>query len=104
MANLLWTVMYDTEYAMTDRPDDLKAGIRSSAILFGQYDRLVIGILQISVILTLYLGGRSFQLHASFNFMLVLTSLLFLYQQWLIKDRLPAACFRAFAHNQWRDF
>jgi 4-hydroxybenzoate polyprenyltransferase len=101
LGNLLWTMAYDTAYAMVDREDDLKVGIKSTAILFGQYDRLAIGVLQLGCLLCLYLAGRAFDLGVYFNVSLVVAALLFLYQQHLIRERRPDACFKAFVHNNW---
>jgi 4-hydroxybenzoate polyprenyltransferase len=101
LGNLLWTMAYDTAYAMVDREDDLKVGIKSSAILFGQYDRLMIGILQLACLLCLYLAGLAFGLGATYNTSLVVAAMLFCYQQYLIRERRPEACFKAFLHNNW---
>jgi len=101
LGNLLWTVAYDTAYAMVDRQDDLKIGIRSSAILFGQYDRLAIGLLQGASLLCLYLAGRAFDLGVYFWASLLVAAGLFAYQHYLIRERLPADCLRAFIHNNW---
>jgi len=101
LGNLLWTVAYDTAYAMVDRQDDLKVGIKSSAILFGRYDRLMIGLLQGSSLLCLYLAGRAFNLGTYFSTSLLAAAGLFAYQHYLIRERLPANCLRAFLHNNW---
>ncbi len=99
--NLLWTVAYDTKYAMVDREDDLTMGMKSTAILFGDSDRLVIGVLQGLSVTALYLAGLRFELGLYFNASLVVAAGLFVYQQRLIKERKPGACFRAFKHNNW---
>ena len=99
--NLLWTVAYDTAYAMVDREDDIKVGIKSSAILFGRYDRLIVGILQSASLLMLYLAGEAFGLGVYYNSSLVIAAVLFGYQHYLIRDRAPDACFKAFLHNNW---
>jgi 4-hydroxybenzoate polyprenyltransferase len=101
LGNLLWTMAYDTAYAMVDRDDDLRIGIKSSAILFGQNDRLIIGILQLACLLCLYLAGRVFGLGYYYNASLVAAAVLFGYQQYLIRARKPDACFKAFLHNNW---
>jgi 4-hydroxybenzoate polyprenyltransferase len=101
LGNLLWTMAYDTAYAMVDREDDLKVGIKSSAILFGQYDRLMIGILQLACLICLYLAGHAFELGPYYNASLVVAAMLFGYQQYLIRERRPDACFKAFLHNNW---
>lgn len=100
-ANLVWTVAYDTEYAMVDRSYDLKAGIKSTAILFGELDRLMIGALQGLTLFGLVLAGQRFEMGAAFFSGLVLAAALLGWQQWLIRDREPAACFRAFLHNNY---
>lgn len=100
-ATLVLTVMYDTEYAMVDRSDDLKIGVKSTAILFGDLDRLAIGVLQILFLLALLLLGLRAKLHPVFFAGLPIVAGLFLYQQRLIADRIPANCFRAFLNNHW---
>ncbi|MBT4518517.1 MAG: 4-hydroxybenzoate octaprenyltransferase [Halieaceae bacterium] len=99
--NLLWTIVYDTEYAMVDRADDLKVGIRSTAILFGDADRMIIGCLQGMCLLAFFLAGQRFGLGTSYTLALVVVIALFGYQQYLIRQRQPAACFKAFKHNNW---
>lgn len=101
IGNLLWTVAYDTQYAMVDREDDLKVGIKSSAILFGRYDLLIIGVLQLAFLACLYLTGQAFGLGPWYNASLVVVSLLFFYHQYLIHERCPEKCFKAFLHNNW---
>jgi 4-hydroxybenzoate polyprenyltransferase len=101
LGNLSWTVAYDTAYAMVDREDDLRIGIKSSAILFGRYDRLVIGLLQLTCLLCLFLAGRAFGLGQYYNLSLVAAALLFGYHQYLLRARNPADCFRVFLHNNW---
>ena len=101
LANLLWTVAYDTMYAMVDRDDDLKIGVKSTAILFGERDRLYIALLQLGTLGLLVLTGWLEQLTASYFISLFLAAALFLYQQWLIRHRQRDACFRAFLNNNW---
>lgn len=98
---VLWTLVYDTFYAMVDREDDLKIGIRSTAILFGESDRAITGVLQALVILSLLLVGQKFHLHWPYFLSLTVAAALFGWQQYVIRDREPAACFRAFLHNHW---
>jgi 4-hydroxybenzoate polyprenyltransferase len=100
-ANLLWTVVYDTQYAMADRADDLKVGIKSTAIMFGEADKVIIGILQGLCLLALYLAGERFDLGLPYQLSLVVVLGLFVYHQYLIRLREPAACFQAFKHNNW---
>ncbi len=104
IANLLWTVTYDTFYAMVDRKDDLKIGVKSTAILFGNNDRIITATLQVMTILSLIMVATRFDLGVYFYGGLGLASLLFWYQQWLIKYRDPQDCFRAFLHNNWVGF
>ena len=101
LGNLWWIVAYDTKYAMVDRDDDIPAGIKSTAILFGRHDRLAIAVLQLLCLLTLYLAGRGFALGTYFNLSLLVSAGLFGYQQYLIRNRERDACFRAFLHNSW---
>lgn len=101
LANVLWTVVYDTEYAMADREDDLKIGVKSTAILFGTADRLIIGLLQLACLILLWLSAAQFALGWWFKAGLVIAGLLFLYHQVLIFQRNPARCFQAFLHNHW---
>ncbi len=101
IANILWTMVYDTQYAMVDREDDLKIGIKSTAILFAEADKFIIGMLQILVVFSLILVAMKAQLHWSFYLGLGIVSALFYYQQKLIKRRQPEACFKAFLNNNW---
>ncbi|WP_240494317.1 4-hydroxybenzoate octaprenyltransferase [Pantoea sp. 1.19] len=99
LANICWTVAYDTQYAMVDRDDDLKIGVKSTAILFGRYDKAIIGLLQLATLLLLVAVGRIHQLGGVFYAGLLLAGGLFIYQQWLIAGRDRDACFRAFMNN-----
>ena len=101
LGNLLWTIAYDTEYAMVDREDDIRIGIKSTAILFSTSDRLMIGVFQSSSLLALYLAGVSFGLDLPYFLSLLVAALLFIYQQHLIRERVARACFRAFLNNNW---
>lgn len=101
LATLLWTVAYDTLYAMVDREDDLKIGVKSTAILFGEADRLIVGILQGSFLLTLWLIGVDLDFGWIYYAGLLLAAILLLWEQWIIRDRKPDHCFRAFLHNHW---
>jgi len=98
---LLWTVAYDTQYAMTDREDDLKIGVKSTAIFFGKFDKLIIGILQILVLISLSLIGFDQKLSLLYQIGVLGMAGFFIYQQYLIKDRDPARCFEAFLNNHW---
>lgn len=98
---ILWPIIYDTMYAMTDRFDDIKVGIKSSAILFGEWDCLIIGFLQIGFIILLISVGYLFQLNWMYDASLFLVAGLFIYQQKLIRKRIPERCFQAFLNNHW---
>ncbi len=99
VANCLWTVAYDTQYAMVDREFDIKIGLKSTAILFGDADKIIIASLQIMFILAMALAGRQFELGVFYFFSLFIAAGLLIYQQYLIRDRLPGPCFEAFLHN-----
>jgi 4-hydroxybenzoate polyprenyltransferase len=99
--NAFWTIAYDTQYAMVDRDDDLKIGIKSTAILFGRYDKLIIGLLQLSTLLMLIMIGQQYQLSAIYFWSVLLVGGLFVYQQYLIKQRQRDPCFRAFLNNNY---
>lgn len=101
VANVFWTVAYDTEYAMVDRADDLKIGIKTSAITFGRFDVLMIMVCYAMFIgLMAYLGYIS-QLAWSYFACLLAASCVAIYHFFLIKNREPAQCFKAFLHNNW---
>jgi len=99
VATVLWAGVYDTEYAMVDRDDDLRVGVQSSAILFGDMDRLMIGAMQAMMLLALVLLGRSLHFDRWYYGGLTVGAGLFLWQQWLIRARDRAACFEAFKNN-----
>ncbi len=101
VATVLWTTAYDTMYGMVDREDDLKIGVKSTAILFGESDRVVIAVLQLLALGALALVGQAASLDGYYYFGLALAAGLVLYQQYLIREREPAACFRAFLNNHW---
>lgn len=99
--NLIWTVAYDTLYAMTDREDDLKIGIKSTAVLFGDADKLAVAGLQLLVVAGLLLLGGQLGLGLSYYLGVAAAGGLFIYQQYLIRHRDPHACFQAFLNNHW---
>ena len=101
ISNLLWTVAYDTEYAMVDREFDLEVGVKSTAILFGSLDRIIIGALQLLTLVGLILTGQRFELGLYYWISLAVAAALFAWQQYRIRKREPAACFKAFLHNNW---
>lgn len=92
---------YDTLYAMVDRDDDLKIGIKSSAILFGKFDKAAVGMLQLVTLLLLLLVGYLSELATVYYWFLLAASALFVYQQWLCKTRERDACFKAFLNNNY---
>jgi 4-hydroxybenzoate polyprenyltransferase len=94
-----WAGAYDTMYAMVDRKDDLRIGVRSTAILFGKADRLIIGLLQASTVGILVLVGHRAHIGPWYQAGLLVAASLALWQQYLIRDRAPDACFRAFRNN-----
>jgi len=101
LANLLWVTVYDTMYAMVDRDDDIRIGVRSTAILFGDSDRHIIAVLQAMTLVSLYLAGRIIGLRYWFDAGLGAAAVFFIYQLWLIRTRERAACFQAFQNNQY---
>lgn len=100
-ANLLWTTAYDTLYAMVDRDDDIEAGARSTAILFGDLDLVATGILHGSALATLALVGQRAELGWPFYAGLGVAALLIAWQLWSSRERERNACFRAFLNNNW---
>ncbi|ENY0897764.1 4-hydroxybenzoate octaprenyltransferase [Enterobacter ludwigii] len=101
LANILWAVAYDTQYAMVDRDDDLKIGIKSTAILFGRHDKLIIGILQVAVLALMVTMGYLNGLNWAFYWAVLVAGMLFVYQQKLIAKREREACFKAFMNNNY---
>ena len=101
IAAILWAVVYDTMYAMVDRDDDLKIGVKSTAILFGDADRLIIGIVQALLLGALVLAGQLAHLHSMYYLGLAVAVGLALYQQYLIRGRQRDKCFQAFLNNNW---
>ncbi|WP_318372938.1 4-hydroxybenzoate octaprenyltransferase [Enterobacter sp.] len=101
VANVLWAVAYDTLYAMVDRDDDLKIGVKSTAILFGRHDKLIVGLLQVIVLALMtavgWLNGLGWPYYAS----IAVAGALFIYQQWLVVNREREACFKAFMNNNY---
>lgn len=100
-AVVLWTVVYDTFYAMVDRDDDLRIGVKSTAILFGEQDRLMTGVLQALTLYALVMVGSRFELGTFYYISLGAAAALFAYQQYLIRFRQREACFKAFMNNNW---
>jgi 4-hydroxybenzoate polyprenyltransferase len=96
---IIWGVIYDTEYAMADRNEDLKIGVRSSAIFFGDLDRIFVGVLQLMFLIGMILVGQSANLGGWFLSSVGIAAILFLYQQYLIRNRDSLCCFIAFKNN-----
>lgn len=100
-ASLAWVVAYDTMYAMTDREDDLRLGVRSSAILFGRADRVAVALLQLASLTLLVAVGCMAGLGRWYWLGLLAAAAFAAWQQWLIRARAPDACLRAFLNNNW---
>lgn len=100
-ATVVWALVYDTQYAMVDREDDLEVGIKSTAILFGRYDRLIVGLLQLLLLVLLagvgYLADRGVWYLVGITFAAALA----MHHQYLIRNRVPADCFHAFLDNNY---
>ena len=101
VVTVLWAVIYDTMYAMADRMDDLKIGVKSTAILFGDADKIIIGILQAMMLFGLYLIGEQAQFGIEYNIAVLVAAVLMVYHQHLIRYRQPALCISAFLNNNW---
>lgn len=101
IANVLWTLAYDTLYALADREDDRRAGVKSTAILFGELDLLIIGVLQILTLVVLAMAGGHAGLGLGYHLSLLGAAGLFAWQQYLARERQPERCLRAFRNNQW---
>lgn len=101
IAVVLWAVAYDTMYAMVDREDDLRIGVKSTAILFGESDRAWICGIQLGVLSVLCLFGVQMELGFWYYVGVIGAGALFVYQQRLIRDREPERCFQAFLNNNW---
>ncbi|MEM7083393.1 MAG: 4-hydroxybenzoate octaprenyltransferase [Pseudomonadota bacterium] len=100
-ATVCWAAAYDTAYAMVDREDDLKIGVKSTAILFGRFDRLAIFLFHCATLLALCTAGVLNGLGGWYKLGLFSAFSLILYQQWLIRKREPKKCFDAFLNNNW---
>lgn len=101
VANVLWATAYDTMYGMVDREDDVKIGVKSTAILFGDADRVIIAVIQLFLLGALVLAGHTAGVGGYYYFGVLLAAGFALYQQYLIRDRDPALCFKAFLNNNW---
>ncbi|WP_217527086.1 4-hydroxybenzoate octaprenyltransferase [Vibrio cholerae] len=101
LINALWTIAYDTQYAMVDRDDDVKIGIKSTAILFGRWDKRIIGLLQLATLCLLVALGQGLALGTCYYWGLLIAAGLFAYQQHLIRYRERMPCFQAFLNNNY---
>jgi 4-hydroxybenzoate polyprenyltransferase len=101
LATLIWTVIYDTMYAMADRDEDLKIGVKSTAILFAKYDRFIIGLLQICLLLVLIKISILFNLGVFYEISIMISAFLMIFHQKMIKNREKKVCFQAFLHNNF---
>ena len=99
LANVLFSTVYDTEYAMVDRDDDLRVGAKSTAILFGDADRVIIGVLMATFLFAMLLAGTRASLGWPYFTGLAAAAGLFVWQLWLIRDRSREHCFQAFRNN-----
>jgi 4-hydroxybenzoate polyprenyltransferase len=101
LANISWAIAYDTEYAMVDREDDMRIGIRSSAILFGRFDVIAVMLCYLAALLLLAVAGGWLHLRWPFYAGLVVAAGIAIYHYYLIRNRDRDACFKAFLHNNW---
>jgi 4-hydroxybenzoate polyprenyltransferase len=101
LANVVWSTIYDTFYAMADREDDLLAGVKSTAVLFGNDDKVIIAVLQVTFLVTMVMVGSQLELNFIYYIGVLVTLVLFVYQQHLVRDRQPAQCLQAFLNNNW---
>lgn len=101
IANFCWIVAYDTQYAMVDRADDIKAGVKSTAVLFGRYDCILVGVFQGLALIFFACLGRFLNMGMYYHIALLVVAALFIYHQYLIKNRMPTQCFKAFKHNHY---
>ena len=104
IASAVWTLIYDTMYAMADIKDDIKIGVKSSAILFGKYDKVILLWLQIILLFLFIKIGLTFQLNFIYFFILIIVIMLMFYHQFLIKNREPQKCSKAFLNNNYIGF
>lgn len=101
IATVVWTLIYDTFYAMADRDEDLKIGVKSTAILFAKYDQIIITLLQILLIIVFILIGNTFDLGLIYDFSLVIIAFFMIYHQFLLKKRQKEEYFKAFINNNF---
>ena len=101
LANVLFSTIYDTEYAMVDREEDIRVGAKSTAILFGDADRPIIGVLMVTFLLAMLWAGTRSELTWPYFASLAIAAGMFIWQQWRMRSRAPADCFAAFRNNNW---
>ena len=101
IANVLWATAYDTMYAMVDRPDDIRIGVKSTAILFGGFDTMMIAILQVTFLVVMVLIGRQLKFGVYYDIGLATAAIFALYQQFLLYRRSETQYFKAFLNNNW---
>ncbi len=101
LANVVWSTIYDTQYAMVDRDDDIRVGAKSTAILFGDADRAILGILMVTFLGSMLMVGARAHLHWPYYAAMGIAAGLFVYQQWLTRTRERDVCFVAFRNNNW---
>lgn len=101
LTNMLWATIYDTQYAMVDRDDDIRVGAKSTAILFGNADRAILSILMLTFLGSMLMVGTRAHLHWPYFIGMIVAMTLFAYQQWLTRKREREACFEAFRNNHW---
>ena len=101
LATVLWALAYDTMYAIVDREDDRRIGVKSTAILFGRHDRLIVGLIQLAMLAVLAWVGHLAGLGGWYRAGLVAAAGFMAWQQWLIREREPDRCFQAFLNNNW---
>ena len=101
VANICWSVAYDTMYAMADRLDDKAAGIKSSALLFGDYDRPIIAVFQLATLVLLFIAGHLKTLGWFYYIALIVATVFVIYQQYILRNRSPELCLRAFNNNNY---
>ena len=104
LANVLFSTVYDTEYAMVDRDEDIRVGAKSTAILFGEADRAIIGVLMVTFLLGMILAGSRAGLHGIYYLAVAGAGALFGWQQWILRERNREHCFAAFRNNNWVGF
>ncbi len=101
VANIFWTTAYDTFYAMADRDDDVLIGVKSTAVLFGDDDKVIVAVLQASFLFVMILVGQQLEMSLVYYIGVITAAGLSIYQQTLVKERRPALCIQAFLNNNW---